>query len=295
MFYNQPYICAVNPRLGHEVEPEYSATPAAVKKKVMVAGGGPGGLEAAIAASRRGHDVTIFEASADLGGALIPSSKDISGGEVLLELLQYYKHSVDDLGIEVRLNTPVNRRIAAQFDPDVVIVATGAAIKRPGIPGVDSEIVYDAWKVLSAGNLGISGPHAVILGGGKIGLTVAEVLANQGKRPIIVESGKRVDHDVSMTFKWRHNALVKQFNITVFTEAIPLSIGSNSVKIRDKEGHELDLPADAVILAGPLEPRQQLVGELEYFCDELYVVGDAMVPRSLYNAIHDGYKLGTRI
>ncbi len=295
MFYNQPYICAVNPRLGHEVEPEYSVTPAAVKKKVMIAGGGPGGLEAAIAASQRGHDVTVFEASGELGGALIPSSKDISGGEVLLELLQYYKYRVDDLGIEVRLNTPVNRRIAAQFDPDVVIVATGATVKKPDIPGVDSQIVCDAWKVLTTGNLPNAGPHVVILGGGKIGLTVAEVLAEQGKKPVIVESEKRVDFDVSMTFKWRHNALVKKLNIGVFTEAKPLSIESGSVKIRDKEGAEHDLPADVVILAGPVRSRQELTTELEYFCDELYIIGDAMVPRSLYNAIHDGFKMGSRI
>ncbi len=295
MFYNQPYICAVNPRLGHEVEPEYSITSAVVKKKVMVAGGGPGGLEAAIAAAQRGHDVTIFEALDSLGGALIPSSKDISGGEVLSDLLQYYRYRVEDLGIAVRLNAPVNRRVAAEFDPDVVIVATGAAIKKPDISGVDSEIVHDAWKVLSNGNLADVGPHAVVLGGGKIGLTVAEVLAKRGKKSVIVESATRVDHDVSMTFKWRHNALVKQLDISVFTEAIPLSIESGSVKIRDKDGNELDLPADTVILAGPIEPRQQLVKDLEYFCDELYVIGDAMVPRSLYNAIHDGYRLGVRI
>ncbi|MFH1112457.1 MAG: FAD-dependent oxidoreductase, partial [Pseudomonadota bacterium] len=294
MFYNQPYICSVNPRLGHEVEPEYSITPAAVKKKVMVAGGGPGGLEAAIAAAQRGHDVTIFEALGRLGGALIPSSRDISGGEVLLELLQYYKYRVEDLGIAVRLNTPVDRRLAAEFDPDVVIVATGAAIEKPNIPGVDSEIVHDAWKILSNGNLETVGPNAVILGGGKIGLTVAEVLAKQGKHPVIVESEKRVDHDVSMTFKWRHNALVKQLNIKVFTQAAPLSIESASVKIRDSEGSEVDLPADTVILAGPVVPRRQLIKDLEYFCDELYLLGDAMVPRSLYNAIHDGYRLGVR-
>lgn len=295
MFYNQPYICAVNPRLGHEVEPEYSITPAVVKKRVMVAGGGPGGLEAAIAAAQRGHDVTVFEASDSLGGALIPSSKDISGGEVLLDLLKYYKLRVEDLGITVRLNTPVNRRVAAEFDPDVVIVATGAAIKRPDVPGSDSEIVHDGWKVLTNGNMEGIGPNVVILGGGKIGLTVAEVLAKEGKRLVIVEAERRVDHDVSMTFKWRHNALVKQLNISVFTEARPLSIESGSVKIKDKDGNELDLPADAVILAGPVEPRRQLVRELEYFCDELYVLGDAMVPRSLYNAIHDGYRLGVRI
>ena len=295
MFYNQPYICAVNPRLGHEVEPEYSVTPAVVKKKVMIAGGGPGGLEAAIAARQRGHDVTIFEASDRLGGALIPSSKDISGGEVLSELLQYYRYRIEDLDISVRLNTPVNRRVAAEFDPDVVIVATGAKVKKPVIPGIDSEIVCGAWEVLDREDLSNMGPNVVVLGGGKIGLTVAEVLAEQGKKPVIVESNKRVDFDVSMTFKWRHNALVKQLNIIVYTEARPLGIENGSVKIRDKEGNEKNLPADAVILAGPVEPNQGLASELEYFCDELYLLGDAMIPRSLYNAIHDGYKLGTRI
>jgi 2,4-dienoyl-CoA reductase (NADPH2) len=239
--------------------------------------------------------VTIFEASGDLGGALISSSKDISGGEVLLELLQYYKYRVEDLGIPVRLNTKVNRRVAAEFDPDVVIVATGATVKKPEIPGVDSEIVFDAWKVLSTKNMANGGPHVVILGGGKVGLTVAEVLAEQGKKPVNVEPDKRVDFDVSMTFKWRHNALVKKLNIQVFTEAKPLSIESGSVKIRDKDGHEHDLPADMVILAGPIRSRQELTNELEYFCDEMYVVGDAMVPRSLYNAIHDGFKIGSRI
>lgn len=295
MFYDQPYICAVNPRLGHEVEPEYSISPAVLKKKVMVVGGGPGGLEAAIAASQRGHDVTIFEASDDLGGGLIPSSKDISGGEVLMELLQYYKYRVEDLGIAVRLNTPVNRRVAAQFDPDVVIVATGATVEKPSIPGIDSDIVVDAWKVLITDNLPNAGPHVVILGGGKIGLTVAEVLAEKGRKPVIVEYQKRVDYDVSMTFKWRHNALVKKLNIQVFTEAKPLKIENGSVKILDKDGNEHDLPADVVVLAGPIRSRQELTTELEYFCDELYVIGDAMVPRSLYNAIHDGFRVGTRI
>ncbi|MEJ2716576.1 MAG: FAD-dependent oxidoreductase [Deltaproteobacteria bacterium] len=295
MFYDQPYICAVNPRLGHEVEPEFGANPAAVKKRVMVAGGGPAGLEAAIAACQRGHEVVIFEAADVLGGALIPSSKDISGGEVLIELRDYYLKRIEELGIEVRLNTPVNRRVAVDFFPDVVVVATGAKVKKPAIPGADGQNVHDAWNILSNGDLTSLGTNVVVLGGGKVGLTVAEVLAEQGKKPVIVEPQKRVDLDVSMTFKWRHNTLVKQLAIGVYTEAEALAIENGSVKIRDKDGAEKSLPADTVILAGPLEPNQKLVSELEYFCDELYVVGDAMIPRSLYNAIHEGYKLGTRI
>ncbi|MGB6068484.1 MAG: FAD-dependent oxidoreductase [Desulfomonilaceae bacterium] len=295
MFYNQPYICAVNPRLGHEVEPEFSITPAVVKKKVMIAGGGPGGLEAAIAAAQRGHEVVIFEARDRLGGGLIPSSKDISGGEVLQELLQYYLYRIEDLGIDVRLNTRVDRRIAANFFPDVVIVATGATIVQPSIPWADAANVFNAWNMLANSDFSKIGQNVVVLGGGKVGLTAAELLSSQGKKVAIVESNQRVDFDVSMTFKWRHTRLVKELGIRVYTQAEALAVEGGGVRIRDKDRQELTLTADTVILAGPLAPNQNLVHDLEYFCDELYIVGDAMTPRSLYNAIHEGYKIGVRI
>ena len=206
-----------------------------------------------------------------------------------------YLYRIEDLGIEVRLNTVVDRRVTADFFPDVVIVATGARIIKPSIPGADAENVLNASKVLINEDVFKIGQNVVVLGGGKIGLTVAEVLSKQGKKVAIVESNPRVDFDVSMTFKWRHAALVKELGIQVYTEAEALAIESGAVQIRNKDGQEKSLPADTVILAGPLQPNQNLVRDLEYFCDELYAVGDAMTPRSLYNAIHEGYKIGTRI
>lgn len=295
MFANQPYICAVNPRLGHEVEPEYSITPAVIKKKVMVVGGGPGGLETAIAASQRGHEVVLFEAGDRLGGALNPASKDIGGGEVLLELLEFYKKRIEELEIEVRLNTPVDRRVTVGFFPDVVVIATGAKIRPPDIPGITREDIFNAYTVLTNGDLNKIKTNVVILGGGKVGLTCAEFLARQDRKPTIIEANPRVDFDVSATFKWRHSALVKELGIQVYTEAKPRVIENGAVRIQDKEGKERVLPADTVILAGPLVANQHLIQELEYFCDELYVVGDAIMPRNLYNAIHEGYKLGVRI
>lgn len=295
MFANQPYICAVNPRLGHEIEPEFSVTPSVVKKKVMVVGGGPGGMEAAIAAAERGHQVALFEAGPELGGALIASSRDIGGGQVLLELRDYYKLRLKDLGVEVRLNTPVDRKVTAQFFPDVVVVATGAGAEAPKVPGAKEAGLMMAASILTEENYSQVGERVVILGGGKVGLTLAEVLAKAGKQPTIVEQERRVDHDVSPTFKWRHSALVKELNIKVYTESEILSLAKDKVTLRDKDGQEVSLSADSIVLAGPRKSVQNLVNELEYFCDELYVVGDAMIPRNLYNAIHEGYKVGVRI
>lgn len=295
MFANQPYICAVNPRLGHEVEPEYEVRPAAVKKKVMVVGAGPGGLEAAIAAAGRGHEVKIFEQKDRLGGALWPSSRDIGGGEVLMELAHYYDLRLEQLGVEVAFNTLVDRNIASDYFPDVVIVATGAktaALQIPVHPDVD---VLQAESLLSADDYSQVDQNVVILGGGKVGLTLAEVLAKAGKQTVIVEENRRVDYDVSPTFKWRHASQVKELGIKLHTGTKVLEVSPGKVRIKPPEQEESALHPDTVVLAGPRLPNQNLITELEYFCDELYVVGDALLPRSLYNAIHEGFKIGVRI
>src|SRR3989338_6079414 len=105
MFRNLPYVCAVNPRLGHEVEPEYAMRPARVRKKVLVIGGGPGGLECAVTAAQRGHAVVLCEKSERLGGQLLLASKEIGGGSVFLDLVRYYETQLQQWHVEVRLNT----------------------------------------------------------------------------------------------------------------------------------------------------------------------------------------------
>ena len=293
MFRNLPYICAVNPRLGHEVEPEYALQPARIAKKVLIVGGGPGGLECAFIAAQRGHSVVLCERSERLGGQLIPASKEIGGGHIFVDLVRYYETMLKKWNVEVRLGGEVTPQLCAQIAPDVAVVATGSEIDTVPIPGIERNHVVIAHDILEEGSP--CGERVVVLGGERIGLVAAEYLASRGKQVTIVEVGKRLGEDVIATFKWRHAAWVRELQIQTLVNAQAKEITEEGVRVEEKDGAEKLVPADTVILAIPRRPRQQLLSDLEFVCDELYVVGDAVKPRSMHNAIREGYLIGIRI
>jgi len=136
----------------------------------------------------------------------------------------------------------------------------------------------------------------VVLGGGKIGLTLAEALRhNQGRDVVVVESDKRIAGDVMPSFKWRHTAWIEELGIPAHTGCQVLAIGDGGVRIRRPDGTEEFLPADTVIAAVTRRPNQELFHELEWMIDELHGCGDSLVPRGLTQAIHDGFRLGARL
>lgn len=291
MFRNLPYNCAMNPRLSHEYEPEYALKPAKPVKRVMVVGGGPAGLEAAFVAAQRGHQVTVFDKRDKLGGQLNHACKEIDGGWVWQKLVRYYETQLKRHGAEVRLNTEVNPEVTAKFNPDVVIVATGADLS-PRSPLLKDDGVLSAYDVLEE-KVPV-GQRVVVLGGERMGLVCAEYLAALGKQVTIVEPTKRLGEDVIPTFKWRHTAWVKEYGIETLTNAKVKEVRADAVVVDSEQG-QVVLPADSIILAGPRASRQELINALEFSADEQYVVGDAVRPRSVHNAIRDGHLVGLRI
>ena len=298
LFRDLPYTCTMNPALGHEVEPEYHVTPAAVKKKVMVIGAGPAGMECAITAARRGHDVTVFDRAPRIGGNLYAYAiNDLARPDDLLSVIAHYEAVAGKLGIEIRLNTEVHakfmRSVLHQYD--VCVVAAGATLDRSRHAHVKgAERMVDALDV--AHGRVQPGARVVVVGGGKIGLTVAESLRkHRGATVTVVESGKRIAGDVKPSFKWRHASWVEELGIACLTSATLVEAGADGVTVRNAKGEDTFVAADTVIQADGVTPAHALFHEFEWMVDELHGAGDAVIPRGLEQAIQEGFRLGVRL
>jgi 2,4-dienoyl-CoA reductase (NADPH2) len=294
MFNNLPYICTVNPRLGHEVDPAYSLEPTSVPKKVMVVGGGVAGLELAATAVQRGHQVSLYERRDRLGGQVLMADREPSAGKSYMGLIEQYAVRLERHGASVRLGCEVDRQVVAEERPDVVVLATGARVPRfddaaaGGLEVVSLEeaLIDDAVE---------PGARVAILSGERAGLVTAEHLAQKGCRVSLIEEGKRVGTDVSITFIWRHRAWLEEMDVQVLTGHRLAGVEGGRLRLTGPGGEEVGVEVDVLIQAGPRRSCQDLAGPFSNLADELYLIGDAVMPRSITEAIHEGYKLGLRI
>jgi len=297
LFRDLPYTCTMNPALGHEVEPEYAIEPAAVKKKIMVIGAGPAGMEYAITAARRGHEVTVYEKAGRIGGNLYAfASRDLARPDDLMSVVRHYEVMAKKLGVEMKLNTEANAKLmrSVLHQYDVCVVASGARIDMEAYSGVEGrERLLDALEV--AHGRVPAGKRVVVVGGGKIGLVLAESLRKGGAEVVIVERDKRIGGDVMPTFKWRHTTWVEELGMRIYTSARLTRVTAEGALIVDAKGNETMLRADTVIAASPRKANQELFTEFEWMVDELHGCGDALMPRGLDAAIHEGYRLGVRV
>jgi 2,4-dienoyl-CoA reductase (NADPH2) len=298
LFRDLPYTCTMNPALGHEVEPEYQVTKAAVKKKIMVIGAGPAGMECAITAAKRGHDVTVYDKAGRIGGNLHAyAMNDLARPDDLLSVISHYEAVSRKLGLDVRLETEVHakfmRSVLHQYD--VCVVAAGAHVDRTRYAHIDGHArMVDALAV-AHGRANV-GARVVVIGGGKIGLTLAESLRKHRNAEVtVVESQKRIAADVKPSFKWRHAAWVDELGIACLTSSTLVAVDAEGVTVRDGKGQEIRVPADTVIQADGIAPAHALLHEFEWMVDELHGIGDAMIPRGLEQAIQDGFRLGVRL
>ncbi|MDZ7760229.1 MAG: FAD-dependent oxidoreductase [Desulfovermiculus sp.] len=318
IFRLKPVECLVNPTAGHELETDLR--PAWSPKNILVIGGGPAGMNAALAAQNRGHTVHLWEGSLRLGGQLWIAAAP-PGREEFATLARDLAHQVENSGIQVRLGQEASVDGVLEHSPDAVVLATGAKPVSPKLPGTALPHVCQAWDVLDRKVW--PGRKVVVLGGGAVGVECALALARRGTlggdelkfllehkvedceflrsqclqgthQVVLVEMLERIGQDIGKSTRWTMLQELRQLHVQVKTKTKAMAIEEQGVVV-DKEGEETRISADSVVWAlgsrayNPLQEKLQAKGL------DCRTVGDAREVGQAIDAIHAGFAVGREI
>lgn len=277
--------CAVNPATG--IEKEIALTPAKRKKRVLVVGGGPGGMEAARVAALRGHDVVLWEKSEKLGGNLIPASTPNFKSD-FAAFLSYLLTQLIKLGVNTELTKEATPEMIQSFNPDEVILATGASPLVPELPVISKWNVATAVDVLLKRNK--VGNKAVIMGGGEMGCEVAVWLAEQGKKVTIVELMRDILTDTVFMNKAMLQKMLHDTGVNILTSTRILEITDEGINI-ERDSVTQILKADTMVLAAGMKAQNELWEALYGKLPAVHAIGDCVEPRKVINAVWEAYNV----
>jgi 2,4-dienoyl-CoA reductase-like NADH-dependent reductase (Old Yellow Enzyme family)/thioredoxin reductase len=284
--------CTQNPALGRGME--WTIQPTIFPKKVLVVGGGPAGLEAARVAALRGHNVTLMEQNAQLGGQVLIGTLPPGKQYLKSYIVDWRVRQCEKAGVDIRLKTEVTLETINEISPDVVILATGATPLIPSIPGITMPHVATAWDVLKGAHVG---KKVVVVGGGLVGVETADFIAENGlaESVAIVEALPEIAIDMDVYNRAYTMQKLYEHNVQVLTNMKVEEITDKGLVAIDENRKIHNIESDSVIIALGAVPNRSLMEALKDDKVELYVIGDAVKPRKLINAIHEGYYIGKRI
>jgi NADPH-dependent 2,4-dienoyl-CoA reductase/sulfur reductase-like enzyme len=277
--------CAVNAVTGRERELARIAS-AAVRKKVAVLGGGPGGMEAARTAALRGHDVVLFE-KRELGGLLIEASLPDFKSDIK-PLIKYYITQLKKSGVKVIMEEATSHTIVnGKFD--AAVVATGAIeAPLPNIPGINKPSVLSALDVLRGAETGY---NVIVIGGGVIGNEAAVLMGKQGKSITITTRQSEVAQGLTAEMKRAFFNMIAELSITVITEVQLDEVLDDGVIVSTFLSQKSAIKGNTVVIAGGFKSNLTLWNELSQIPElEVHAIGDCVEARTIYDAIHEGYR-----
>jgi NADPH-dependent 2,4-dienoyl-CoA reductase/sulfur reductase-like enzyme len=276
--------CIVNPEVGREGE---KLEPARSRKAILIVGGGPAGLTAAITARRRGYEnVRLLEARPELGGQFALSFLS-PGKEAIERPFRSLIREALDSGAEILTGHEADAAEIAAWPPDEVILATGARPIAPRIDGLDDPATGE--EILAG--VREAGPRVLVLGGGLVGIEVAEWLARRGRDVTVVEALEDIARDMEpVTRKLTLKRLEGQSVTIVTSTVLERMVGGHAVVVTDGEERTLG-KFDTVVVAVGVRPRDSLKADLEKKGIEVHVVGDADRPGQVVDAVQAAYEL----
>ena len=305
-----PKECRVNGALGTE---QYGVTKAAKPKRVVVAGGGPAGMEVARVAALRGHKVTLFEKSHKLGGTM-PVAALVKGLEIenIPALVSYLERQIKKLGVEVMKAKELDTEWIGRFQPDAAIIATGGIPATPKVRGIDGRNVVKSSDLHSQLKFFLRffspaalrwltrfwmpvGHTVVILGGQVAACQLAEFLVKRGRKVTIVEEGDALGEGLIPERKARLLSWFRKKSVNTLTGVHFDEVTPSGMAVTTKEGKRLVLEADTIIPALPMQPSTVLAHTVKGRVPEIYSIGDCREPRLIPDAVADGWRVGNMV
>ena len=326
VFINQRVNCAVNPRTGKEFELNVIMTDK--PKNIVVIGGGPAGIEAAVAASERGHKVTLLERGNRLGGTLFFASLAYTENGKLLDFLT---NQISQSKVDVKLNTTATSEVLKSLNADQVFVATGASREMPDVEGASLKHVWSGEQLrqLLTGEISTStraqlgpfqrlmvgtgallgltnqistlqrlshiwmplGKKVCIVGGGLVGLELAEFLAERGREVTVIEESRDLGTELSIVRRWRVLDHLKSLGVTIAKEAKVTSIDTQAVHFQMADDKQSAL-ADTVVMASGIAADTSLADSLTASGFNVKVIGDCNEVGYIEGALRTGYQAG---
>lgn len=282
--------CALNPAAMHESK--YAITPAEVKKKITIVGGGIGGMETARICAMRGHEVTLYEKSDVLGGVFIAAAAP-DFKEADKKLIHWYIKQINDLKVNIIMTTTVTPELVKNTHPDSIIIATGAKPLQLSVPGINNDNVIEAIDLLLGRKQ--AGDSVVVVGGGITGCEIAYDLAKKGKKVKVVEMMDDI-LQIKMLSAANSNMLrelLAYYNVDVLKATKLCAITPDSVRV-SKNSIETEIPTNSVVIAVGYVPTAPLAHALKDHND-VHVIGDAEHVGSLLDVVWAAYDVALKI
>ena len=287
---NKTQRCAINAEVGRERQMRLH--PVSRAKQVCVIGGGPAGMEAARVLALRGHRVTLIEKENELGGLLRYATVPDFKAE-LRSFLEYLKTQVVKLGVEILVNRRATPEFIRELKPESVVLATGSTLRIPDIPGTGKPFVATFAELLRGEFK--AGDQVVVAGGAAMGCEMAAHLASTGKKVTLVEMVGELATDLEIRSRLTLLQLLKERGVKILTNWKLEKIENGYVLLVDRDWNKQEIAANSVILAMGLESNQELLKPLRESFPDIYVIGDCVEPRKIYQAIHEAAFAGRAI